>query len=140
MHKHTVSIVTPTFRRPDEVRGLLENIARQSILPLEVVLVDGAPHREDSTEKVVESLSDVYPFRLTYIRRTGGTAVQRNCGIDAAKGGFIAFIDDDVRLDPEFLRVTLKVLHSEENSDVGGVVGYRENEYFDASYSERWRW
>jgi len=140
MTRPTISVVTPTFLRPDEVAGLLGNIALQTLLPAEVILVDGAPSNQDATETLVRSLSASYPFEIKYIRYGGGTAIQRNRGIDAAKGEFIAFIDDDVRLDTEFLRTILDVFEKDGDRDVGGVVGYRSNEYFDANMSERWRW
>lgn len=140
MENKTVSIVTPTFRRPEEVRGLLENISRQSILPIEVILVDGAHDGDVSTENVVRSLAGKYPFEINYIRQDGGTAIQRNHGIDAARGRFIAFVDDDVRLKEDFLSSILEVFDRDTEHTVGGVVGYRVNQFFDIEESERWRW
>lgn len=140
MEKSTISIVTPTFRRPDEVKGLLENLSQQSVLPVEVILVDGAPADENATETVVHAVGNQYPFTINYIRRGGGTAIQRNHGIEAARGSFIAFIDDDVRLNQNFLRSVLDVFEQDVEMKIGGVVGYRTNEFFDADESERWRW
>ncbi len=140
MIKPSVSIVTPTFLRPKEVKGLLENVSRQAILPDEIILVDGAPEEDNSTEREIRDCLNDYPFRIKYIRQTGGTAVQRNRGIDEAQGQFIAFVDDDVRLDKDFFKTVLGVMRDDEDGNVGGVVGYRSNEFFDASDSERWRW
>ena len=140
MAELTVSIVTPTFRRTAEVEGLLENISKQSVLPVEVILIDGATEGEDSTETAVRNIAAGCSFRINYIRSNGGTAIQRNRGIEAAQGEFIAFVDDDVRLEPEFLKNVLDVMRRDEGKNVGGVVGYRSNEYFDINDSERWRW
>ena len=38
-----VSIVTPTLRRPEDVRGLLENLAGQTLLPAEIVPMPELP-------------------------------------------------------------------------------------------------
>ena len=57
MHKPSLSVVTPTFLRPEEVVGLLENIALQSLQPTEVILIDGAPYGVDATENAVRSIS-----------------------------------------------------------------------------------
>lgn len=140
MTKAFVSIVTPTFRRPDEVRGLLQNLADQSALPDEVILIDGAPNGEDATEMVVRSIDTKLPFSIKYIRRDGGTAIQRNCGIEIASGEFVAFIDDDVRLNGDFLKCILDIFQEDAERKVGGIVGFRTNEYFDPNDSERWRW
>ena len=51
--EYKVSIVTPTFRRPVEIAGLLENLSQQTLLPAQVILVDGAHAEETETEKVV---------------------------------------------------------------------------------------
>ncbi len=135
-----ISIVTPTFQRPGEVRGLLENVSRQSVLPTEVILVDGASIDEIATDVVVKEIKDNFPFKVNYIRHGGGTAIQRNVGIEAASGIFIAFIDDDVRLEPDFLKTTIEVFLDDLEHIVGGVVGYRTNRHFEMNESERWRW
>jgi glycosyltransferase involved in cell wall biosynthesis len=140
MVEPTVSIITPTYLRPEEVRGLLENISQQSVLPVEVILIDGAAEGDDSTENTVLEEKRKCPFRVKYLRSNGGTALQRNRGIDDAKGEFIAFVDDDVRLEPDFLKHVVQVMQSDENRKVGGIVGYRSNEFFDPNDSVRWRW
>lgn len=135
-----VSVVTPTLRRPAEVLGLLENLSEQTILPTEVILVDGAPAGVTETEAAVEKVLHSFPFEIRYIRHGGGTAIQRNVGIDAAKSDFIALVDDDVRLDKNFLGKMLEVFRADEPKKIGGIVGYRTNQYFRAEDSERWRW
>ena len=135
-----ISIVTPTYRRPREVRELLENISRQSILPAELILVDGASSDDTATEIVVNEIKDDFPFNVTYIRHSGGTAIQRNVGIEAAKGTFIALIDDDVRLEPDFLKTVIDVFQEDLKHNIGGVVGYRANRHFRLDESDRWRW
>ncbi len=140
MTSPTISIITPTLHRAAEVKDLLENLKQQSVLPTEVILVDGAAVGDDSTREVVSSVKDGCPFEVVYIRRNGGTAIQRNHGIDVARGSFVAFIDDDVRLAGDFLKSVLSVFEADAEFAIGGVVGYRTNEYFDTADSERWRW
>lgn len=137
---HSVSIVTPTFRRPGEVIGLLDNLACQTLLPSEVIFVDGAGEGDPETEEAVARVIADYPFRINYLRRSGGTAIQRNFGIEAARGDLIAFIDDDVRLEPDFLQVMTELYAEDELHGIGGIVGYRTNEHFKLDESERWRW
>lgn len=140
MSLDTISIVTPTYLRPIEVRGLLKNLSSQSILPTEVILVDGGSIDETATQKVVDEIKDDFPFKVIYIRHPGGTAIQRNAGIDVASGAFIALIDDDVRLEPDFLKNIIEVFQNDKENKVGGVVGYRTNRHFRLNESERWRW
>jgi len=135
-----ISIVTPTLRRPQEIAELLQNLAAQSLLPTEVVLVDGAPLEESATETVVREMIGAFPFNINYIRHGGGTAIQRNIGIDAAAGDFIALIDDDVRLDVNFLKHIVYIFEADLENEVGGVVGRRTNTYFNINERQRWRW
>jgi GT2 family glycosyltransferase len=136
----SVSVVTPTLGRPDEVRALLENLSSQRHLPVEIVLVDGAPQGIRETERVVASILHRLPFRCLYIRHGGGTAIQRNVGIDNAVGKFIAFIDDDMLLEPNFFEVILEQFAKKEARSVGAIAGYITNQYLDPAKSPRWRW
>jgi glycosyltransferase involved in cell wall biosynthesis len=133
-----ISVVTPTLRRPVEVAELLENLSRQTLLPFEVILVDGAPEDETETEQIVASVIGSLPFRLHYFRHARGTAIQRNAGIEKATGQLIALIDDDIRLEPDFLSTVAAVFEKEEKA--GGVVGYRSNQHFTSKEAQRWRW
>ena len=115
-----ISVVTPTYRRPAEVEALLDNLSRQTALPYEVILVDGAPGPERETEQIVQPLIDRLPYRCIYVRHGGGTAIQRNVGIDRVRGNFVAFIDDDIRLEPDFFERILEVYAADavEDSEV----------------------
>jgi glycosyltransferase involved in cell wall biosynthesis len=135
-----ISVVTPTLRRTAEVRELLANLARQTVLPYEVLLVDGAPADDRATEQAVAETAGSLPFRCRHVRHSGGTAIQRNAGIDRAEGEFVAFIDDDIRLEPDFFAAMLAVFRGDAERRVGGVVGYRTNQHFTATTAERWRW
>lgn len=136
----SISVVTPTLHRPAEVLGLLENLSQQILLPDEIILVDGAPDGENDTEKVVLKVIEQFPFKITYVRHGGGTAIQRNVGIDLAGGNFVALIDDDVRLDADYLKEIVEVFTNDKSKEVGGVVGYRKNHYSRVKESQRWRW
>ncbi|REJ78549.1 MAG: glycosyltransferase [Acidobacteria bacterium] len=136
----TVSVVTPTFLRPGEVEGLLENISAQNLPVLELILVDGAPEGEETTRELVRKIGRNFSFPIRYIRRGGGTAIQRNVGIDEAKGDYIALVDDDVRLDKDFLEVIAREFRDDPDREIGGIVGYRTNQHFTADESARWKW
>jgi glycosyltransferase involved in cell wall biosynthesis len=135
----TVSVVTPTFRRPVEIVGMLENLSQQTHLPMEVIIVDGASTEERASEEAITPIIDSFPFRVRYIRHGGGTAIQRNVGIDVAEGDFISFIDDDVRLAPQFFQQVLVAFDTPGERRIGGIVGYRTNQHFRPEDRLRWR-
>jgi glycosyltransferase involved in cell wall biosynthesis len=136
--RQSISVVTPTFGRPDEVRDLILNLDTQNLLPSELIVVDGAPPHDRRTESEVRDLVGTTRYCVRYVRSAQGTALQRNAGIDLARGDLVAFVDDDVRLDPHFFEVMAAAL--DNDASVGGVVGYRTNVAFTPDSAERWRW
>jgi glycosyltransferase involved in cell wall biosynthesis len=102
--------------------------------------VDGAPPEETETEEVVAEVAASLPFAVHYLRHARGTAIQRNAGIEKASDAFVAFIDDDVRLEPEFLSTVIRVFAEDCDKKVGGIVGYRTNRHFRLNERQRWRW
>lgn len=136
----TISVVTPTLYRHEQVRELIANLTNQTILPTELLLIDGAPAVDTATEQIVATLMHLTPFPIRYIRHGGGTAIQRNVGIDHASGEFVAFIDDDIRLESDFFAHILQVFADDVNCQVGGVAGYITNQYLNPHLSPRWRW
>ncbi|MCW5960603.1 MAG: glycosyltransferase family 2 protein [Pyrinomonadaceae bacterium] len=135
-----ITVVTPTFHRPDEIAGLIEDLEAQTFKPFEMIVVDGAPLTDRSTERVVNELIPDCSFRIEYRRHKCGTAVQRNFGIEIASGDLIALIDDDVRPAPDFLEKIADVFASDKEQRIGGVTGYRTNQYFAKATSARWQW
>lgn len=135
-----ISVVTPTLGRPEEVRQLLVNLTAQTVLPREVVLVDGAGPEDERTRQVARDTGPTLPFSCRYLRHGGGTAVQRNVGIDAVRGDYVAFIDDDVRLEADCLERMLEVFRDDVERRVGGVAAYVTNQFLDPATSRRWRW
>lgn len=137
-----ISVVTPTLGRPREVRELLANLARQTAAPMEVVLVDGAGCEDDRTLKAVEHLAPNLPWPCRYLRHSGGTAIQRNVGIEASCGELVALIDDDIRLESNFLETMVAAFEQADVSEkrIGGIAGYISNQHLNPETSPRWRW
>jgi glycosyltransferase involved in cell wall biosynthesis len=136
----SISVVTPTFQRPSEVGELLNDLSQQESLPTEVIIVDGSSIDNTATQIAVTAAENHLPFRVRYIRQPGGTAIQRNAGIDVATGDLIALIDDDVRLDRSFLKNIVKTFQQDRSEEIGGVAGFRTNLFFSTDDHRRWRW
>ncbi len=137
---YKISVVTPTLKRPNEVLGLLDTLKEQNYLPFELILVDGAADDERRTEAVVLPIINNFPFRVRYFRHSGGTAIQRNYGIDRAEGELIAFVDDDVRLFPDFFENIVSVFKNDLKKEIGGITGYKDNLHFKLGERKRWIW
>ncbi len=134
-----ISIVTPTLGRPAEVDELLTNLAGLAQMPHELILVDAGPPEDTRTEEIVERRRASLPYPLVYMHHARGTAIQRNAGIDRATGEFVAFIDDDIRLEPDFFEVLLAEFARDTERRVGAIVGYRTNQVIHVDGFSRWK-
>ena len=94
-----VSVVVPTFRRPELLREALATALAQEGVSLEIIVVDDSP--EGSAEAVVEQLGDA---RVRYVKMetpSGGWPGRvRNTGWPLTTGRLVHFLDDDDRLEP----------------------------------------
>lgn len=134
----SVSVVTPTRGRPVEVEALIANLVALERPPGELILVDGAGDDDRATEEIAARAQ--VDFAVRHIRHGGGTAIQRNVGIDAATGRYVALIDDDIRLEPDFLERIVEVFENDREGSIGGITGYITNQHLDPTTSPRWRW
>jgi glycosyltransferase involved in cell wall biosynthesis len=108
----TVTVVIPTFNRPQFLVRAIDSVRRQTFGDFEVVVViDGFdPASRDAIEQIHEP-------RLRYLElseKVGGSEA-RNLGVRAAKGRWIALLDDDDEWLPNKLEVQLAPVLSSEN-------------------------
>lgn len=98
-----ISVCIATCQRPERLRALLGDLARQSRLPREVVVVDN--DGAGSARTVVEdarAAGAAYPIRYEILARKN-VSLARNRTVELAGGDWLAFIDDDERAPPDWL-------------------------------------
>ena len=91
-----VSVVIPTFRRPELVRRAVASVLGQTVRELEVIVVaDGVDAAAtDQTRRALEPLNDSR-LRVLVPGRQLGNGGARNFGVDAATAPLVALLDDD---------------------------------------------
>ncbi|MFB6184588.1 MAG: glycosyltransferase family 2 protein [Haloarculaceae archaeon] len=92
-----VSVVVPTYDRPEQLPGAIESALAQTLADVEVVVVD-----DGSPEPYAADVVADYPDAVRCLRheRNRGLSAARNTGIEHAEGDFVAFLDDDDRWHP----------------------------------------
>lgn len=106
----TVSVVIPTHSRPQLVLRAVESALAQTFDNLEVVVVLADDNPE--TPRALASISDPRLHCLPFNGRLWAPAA-RNRGIQFARGGWVAMLDDDDTWMPEKLGLQMEVaLHS----------------------------
>lgn len=91
-----VSVVTPTFSRPHDLRRMLGGIARQTYPRIEAVVInDGGENVDDVVAR--------FPFARVINLDHVGVAIAANTGIKAARGAYIVLNADDDWLQPDHI-------------------------------------
>ena len=140
----TVSVIIPTKNRPRDLSGTIQNLFRQSILPKQLIIVDQSESCEG--RDLVRAAFHALPVErrenidLCHISDPSivGAATARNCAMDIADGDIWLFLDDDVRLDPDFIKEVISIYEKHQN--IGGVAGIITN-YARPGFGYRcWSW
>src|SRR5450432_3830546 len=108
-----LSIIIPSYNAAALLARGLRHLAAQDLpaSQLEVVIVDDGS--SDDTASVVDRYtSQIANLRYIHVPRgpSSGRAAARNCGLVAASGELIAFLDSGVLVSPTFARATIAYL------------------------------
>ncbi len=121
-----VSVVVPTYQRPDMLDRCLAALTTQAFdhERFEILVADDAPSEE--TRKLVERWADRTDgaplIRYVPVRANHGPAAARNCGWWRASADLIAFTDDDTIADPQWLRAGLAAFKDDVIAVSGELV------------------
>ncbi len=93
----TITAIVLTYKRPDELDGILENLLAQRRPPDEILVFDNDP--EGSGRQAARAADP----RVRYVcsAENLGPAAGRNAAAREATGDLLFFLDDDCRLDGE---------------------------------------
>ncbi len=115
-----VSLVMTVRNEVATLPGLLESVLNQSILPAEIVIVDGGS--TDGTPDIARKYASILPIHV--IEKPGANISEgRNAAIEAAYYPIIAVTDAGVRLDPRWLE-SLATPLLDESSQTDVVSGF----------------
>lgn len=99
-----VSVVIPTFRRPEALERTLRSLSAVTYPGnFEIIVVDDGS--DDSTEAVVQRIQKSEPQLLLRFHKqeNNGAAHARNHGAQLAEGEILIFLDDDMLVEPDHL-------------------------------------
>jgi glycosyltransferase involved in cell wall biosynthesis len=101
-----VTVVIPAMNREALLPRALDSVMRQTVAPLEIVVVDDAS--SDSTAMVARARG----VRVLTMPQRSGAGQARNVGISAAHTDWVAFLDSDDEWEPDHLKL---LLHASRN-------------------------
>ena len=89
-----ISIVVPVYNAADFILETIEMVRQQTYENFELILVDDAS-TDNSTELIESAIRSDDRIKLIKKASNVGAAAARNCGIGAATGRYLAFLDAD---------------------------------------------
>ncbi len=120
------SLISPTFKRPDEVVEFLESLLEQNYHDFEVILGDGTPG--DTLRPQLERFHDnaKYPFKVVY-EEFLPVSEARNEAAKIASGDYLIFFDSDCIIPPDYLaRVEEHLAHSHLDAFGGPDMAHQD--------------
>ena len=136
-----VSVVVPTYRRPQYLREAIASVVAQQEGAWEMLVCDDGA--DDRNREVVETFADP---RIVYRRNPErlGIGANKFTGWQAATGRYVANLDDDDVWEPEFLSTLVPLLEADPTLTIAfsshhvinaeGRIDERETERTEALY------
>jgi GT2 family glycosyltransferase len=126
---NTVSVIIPTKNRPVDLDLTVESLFQQSILPIQLIVVDqsqsgeGKERVERSFAEASLALREAVQFCYIQDSTISGGAVARNRAMEIARGDIWFFLDDDVCLEPMCIEELLATYQRYPRaSGVSGII------------------
>jgi glycosyltransferase involved in cell wall biosynthesis len=116
-----LSIVIPTRNRPAFLESLLSALDLQrGDEKIEVAVIDdcSSPEFKKQNENLCTRFKSKYAPHTVHSRQS----ITRNAGIRSAQGEWVAFLDDDVSVDPAWVSTALSLIRN-AGSDIVGFEG-----------------
>ena len=97
-----ISVIVPVYKAEKYLHRCVDSVLAQTFTDFELILVDdGSPDNSGI-------ICDEYASKDTRVsvihKENGGVSSARNAGLDVAQGNWIAFVDSDDYVGPEYLK------------------------------------
>lgn len=120
--KLRMSVVIATFNRAELLSNCLRSLQEQILFPeaFEIIVVDN--NSTDDTQKMAGSFSKHFPNYAVLGEERQGLSHARNRGWRVAKSEYVAFIDDDAKVPPDWLEKVIAVIDEYHPDVLGGPI------------------
>lgn len=116
-----ISIIVPVYNAQSFIGNCIDSILKQTYSNFELLLIDDGSSDESGT--ICEEYAR-HDFRIkVYHKENGGPSEARNYGIDCARSDYVAFVDSDDYVAPQYLE-TLVGLIAEYSAQMACVDSF----------------
>lgn len=117
-----ISLIIPAYNAENYIARSIDTALASTFPDVEIVIVnDGST---DKTQNIIDWYTKDYDNIVSLQKRNGGVADTRNTGIKAAKGDYIAFLDNDDMIRPDMLEKLYNTI-TKNGCDVAVAPLYR---------------
>lgn len=103
-----ISIIVPVYNVQAYLSQCLDSILQQSYSLWEAILVDDGSI--DHSGEICDSYAKSDPRFVVIHKQNGGAASAKNAGLDHISGGYVAFIDSDDYVEPNWLNAIVSAV------------------------------
>lgn len=123
-----VSIIVPVYNAEKHLNRCIDSILLQSYKDFELLLIDDGS--EDKSGLICDDYANIDKRIKTFHKTNEGVSSARNIGLEKARGKWIAFVDSDDYVFPNWLSIFI------ENSEMVDIVicGFECNRLINDSY------
>lgn len=127
-HRPLVTVIIPTYKRPDRVGAAIESVIGQTYDNIEIIVVDDNKKAYKEYEATQDTLKPYIESGKVRVVQTGGIGGggARNYGAAQATGEYLAFLDDDDIFMPDKIETQLKFM-VDNNLD----MSYQDISWYD---------
>jgi glycosyltransferase involved in cell wall biosynthesis len=119
-----ISFIVPIYNAEKYLRRCLLSIKEQSMPNIEIIMIDDGS--ADTSSEICKSFMNSDGRFIYHHQQNAGLSAARNKGLSLARGKYIAFVDADDFIMPEYAEKTFGTAE-EENADIV-IFGYKMND------------
>ena len=104
-----IDVLIPTLGRPDFLKLVLEDLAKQELLPRKVIVIEQTA--DPNGDSLLTYLEDNWPFEIHHQHvYPPGACKARNIGLGVSDSQWVFLADDDIRIPRDFLQNAIEFL------------------------------
>ncbi|CAM2837899.1 Glycosyltransferase, GT2 family [Flavobacterium succinicans] len=103
VQKATIDVIIPTIGRKKYLYDVLKDLAVQTLLPKDIIIVEQNP-LEGSMSELDYLKNEYWPFKIKHtFTHQAGACNARNLALEQVESEWVFMADDDVRIEAQFL-------------------------------------
>jgi len=120
-----ISVITATYNRENMLTRAIESVLTQTLEDFEYIIVDNGS--VDRSGQIADEFAEKDSrIRVLYLKPNSGPSGAYNAGLEAARGIFVAYVDDDDWVEPDYLEFLYGMIRDNDaDIAVSGSAGKR---------------